>query len=286
MAIDLDAAGTFILTHARLLERQLLALRQGAVDPDAVLAALLAYRNPDGGFGHALEPDVRSPNSETTATLTALELFANLGLLGHPAAQQALRWPASVIHEDGSIPFALPESLQFPRAPWMEPAEGQSHLTFGFAAVARRANCREPWAVAATQWCWKRLAAGNTSGYMLKYALAFLDAHADDPRTAPLLDSIRESIGPDGCIPVPGGTEDEKLTPLTLSPLPGAASRALFTGEQIQADLRRLMDGQQEDGGWTFDWLEWCPAQGLDWRGIRTVQALEILALNPEEQPD
>jgi hypothetical protein len=47
------------------------------------------------------------------------------------------------------------------------------------------------------------------------------------------------------------------LTPLALSERPGARSRALFTDEQIESDLDALEAGQQEDGGWTFEWLAW-----------------------------
>jgi len=131
----------------------------------------------------------------------------------------------------------------------------------------------------ATDWCWSQLADPTAaSGYLLKYALIFLDAHPDDPRSPATVDSFRGLVDDDGCLRVPGGTEDEKLTPLDLSPEPGTLSRRLFDEERIERDLTRVAEDQQDDGGWTFDWLEWCPAQGLDWRGIRTVQAVATLA--------
>ena len=45
----------------------------------AVLATLRAYRNRDGGFGHALEPDVRAPESEPASTLHGLEVLGEIG---------------------------------------------------------------------------------------------------------------------------------------------------------------------------------------------------------------
>jgi len=84
-------------------------------------------------------------------------------------------------------------------------------------------------------------------------------------------------LGPDGSLPIPGGTEDERVRPLTLSERPGARSRALFTETQIQAELNLLERGQQEDGGWTFDWLAWSAGQSVEWRGIVTVRALAKL---------
>ena len=57
--VDLSAAEEFILREARLLERLRFAhLFKGAA-PDPALAALDAYRNADGGYGNALEPDLR-----------------------------------------------------------------------------------------------------------------------------------------------------------------------------------------------------------------------------------
>jgi hypothetical protein len=278
MTIDIAAAEAFVLTHARLLERRRLGVLIHDEDPRAVLTTLAAYQNEDGGFGQALEPDVRGPHSETTATLTALELLDALGALDQSAAGRALRWVGTVARGDGGIPFVLPASSAFPQAPWMQPADEGSHLTFAFAAIARRADTDETWVRTAQDWCWDKVSRPDQiNGYLLKYALNFLDAHADDPRAAATLSALKHLVGPDGCVAVPGGTEDEKLTPLALSPHANLLSRSMFTDQHIQADLERLAEGQQSDGGWTFDWLEWCPAQGLDWRGVQTVQAISTL---------
>ena len=60
----LERAAGFVEGHARLLERRLFdAAFRGAASEDAV-RAVLAYRNPDGGFGHALEPDLRVASSQ------------------------------------------------------------------------------------------------------------------------------------------------------------------------------------------------------------------------------
>ena len=42
----------------------------------------------------------------------------------------------------------------------------------------------------------------------------------------------------------------------------------------------RSQDGQQEDGGWMFDWLAWSPEQTSAWRGIVTIRALTWLRDN------
>ena len=37
---------------------------------------------------------------------------------------------------------------------------------------------------------------------------------------------------------------------------------------------------QQDDGGWTVDYMRISPAGSLDWRGYATVRAVEILRQN------
>ena len=72
---QLEQAGTFIFTHGRLLERQLYAtfFQDGTVQ--ACLKALLAYQNPDGGFGNGIEPDLLCPDSTAIGAETAMVLL-------------------------------------------------------------------------------------------------------------------------------------------------------------------------------------------------------------------
>jgi hypothetical protein len=278
MPIDADAATRFILANARLLERHRLAVLLGDGPVSPVLATLRAYRNPDGGFGHALEPDVRGPESEPAATLHALEVLAQVGALDDAMVRDAAAWLALIAHEDGGVPFVMPAAARSPRAPWMVPTVGGSQLTFALAAVLSEAGLADPWLERATDWCWAKLARPDElDGYLLKYALVFLDAVPDERRAAAMLESLRPRIGPDGSIAVAGGTEGERLTPLALSPAPGARSRALFSPAQIDADLALLEQGQRDDGGWTFDFLGWSEGQIAEWRGIVTLLALARL---------
>src|SRR5215510_14808730 len=79
MPVDIAAAERFIHANARLLERHRLAVLLYGAPVAPVLEALRAYRNPDGGFGHALEPDVRAPDSEPASVLQALEVRPSSG---------------------------------------------------------------------------------------------------------------------------------------------------------------------------------------------------------------
>lgn len=185
---------------------------------------------------------------------------------------------AAIADPDGGVPFVLPTAARHPHAPWMVPSKGGSFLTFALAGALWEAGCSEPRLQSATQWCWATLEhPDKLSAYSVKFALDFLDKVPDQARATAVVEDLRARITSDGSLPVSGGTENERLTPLTLSERPAGRSRILFTDEQIQADLDRLENGQQDDGGWTFDWLAWSPGQSVEWRGAVTLRALTTL---------
>jgi len=278
MSVNVSAARQFIFANARLLDRHRAAVMFDGAPADAVVQAVRAYRNSDGGFGHALEPDVRTPHSETTAALHGLEVLAEVDALDDPMVADVAVWVGGVAGQDGGVPFVLPGAAPYPRGPWMVPSDGGSHLTFGLAAVLTTAGVSSDWLDAATRWCWQRLEhSEELTGYWLKFALDFLDGTPDDVRAHAAIERLRPLLRADGTLPVPGGTADEKLTPLTLSPRPCRRSRALFTDAQLAADLETLEHGQQDDGGWTFDFLSWSPGQTVEWRGLVTLLALATL---------
>jgi hypothetical protein len=281
MPVDLDAAERFVHSNARLLDRHRLAVLLHGQPVDPVLQTLHAYRNPDGGFGHALEPDVRAPQSEPVSTLHALEVLAEVGKLDDPMVADAAAWIATIADADGGVPFVLLTAAAHPHAPWMVPSDRGSHLTFALAARLWEAASTELWLSRATEWCWAMLEGSDEmSGYWVKFSLDFLDHVPDHARAVAAIDRFRPQLGEDGSLPVTGGTAGERLTPLALSGRPGQRSRALFSDDQIEADLDLLERGQEDDGGWTFDWLQWSPGQSVEWRGMMTLRAVATLAAN------
>jgi hypothetical protein len=102
-----------------------------------VIDALRGYRNPDGGFGHALEPDLRFPGSLPAPTLYALETLSEPGAARSEMARDARAWIAQIAAPDGGIPFVLRGFEKYPHAPWwsgLQPEPG-SFLTLALAAV-------------------------------------------------------------------------------------------------------------------------------------------------------
>ena len=106
---DFDAAAAFIAANARVLDwRRFQRLFQdGPAAP--VRDAVAAYRNEDGGFGRALEPDGRAPGSQAAAAEMALRIMNETDAwdedLVAGCATGSLQWPQ---------PRAVPRSSSRP----------------------------------------------------------------------------------------------------------------------------------------------------------------------------
>lgn len=274
MTIDLDAAIQYVYANARLLDRRRLERVLGGATAEAVIDALRPYQNLDGGFGHALEPDMRAPGSEPACTLFALETLVETGLTRHPMFDAAAAWLAAAAGPDGTLPQMMATGAGYPHAPFIHPG-GPTFLTFALAGVLWSTDVRTAWLDVATAWCWQELETiEQPHTYTVVFALRFLDHVPDADRAIRVVERFRPLLQQDGSMPVPGGIEGEAVTPLTLSPQPGTRSRQLFTTAQIAADLDRLEREQFDDGGWDFGFLHWSDGQALDWRGSFTVSNL------------
>ncbi|EHR60223.1 hypothetical protein [Saccharomonospora cyanea] len=286
------AASTFLTANARLLDRHRFRLLVEAGDPQATLSALAGYRNADGGYGHGLEPDLRSPESQPSAALHAFEVLAELAPVTTAQAEQLCDWLLTVTLPDGGLPFALPVTHPESCAPfWVQadPATSSLQITAVVAlhahrvAVHDRAVAAHPWLSRATEFCVSaihRLREERRTPHAIELAFAvrFADVlSVRHPETArELLDVLGAFVPADGTVHVQGGAADEHMRPLDFAPLPGPA-RALLSPEAVEADLQRLRSGQADDGGWTVDFVSYSPAAALEWRGYTTVNALRTL---------
>jgi hypothetical protein len=284
---ELDRILDFITATARLLDRHRAQLAVGGGEPAAALTVLGGYRNPDGGFGWALEPDARAPDSQPVAALHAFEVLEEVAPVTSPLATGLLDWCDAVALPGGALPFALPGGASAGSAPmWasVDPTAPSLHMTAVVLGIAHRvgqhdpAVAAHPWLGRATDWSLQEIAAldGPRHAIEFRYVLALLDAlDAHDE-----LARLGAHLPREGTIAVAGGKPDEAMRPLDFSPEPGRPLRALIDPGAIEADLDRLGAEQHDDGGWDVDWAHWSPAGALEWRGWATVRALRILRAN------
>jgi hypothetical protein len=287
--MDLDAAVSFVATQARVLERRLLHLLLGDGSPDDVVAALDAYHNPGGGYGWALEPDLRSATSQPVAAMHALEVLADIRDTSSQRPVELCDWLATHTLPDGGMPLALPYGDTAGSAPLWAHADvtvSSLQMTAQIAAQAHRlARHRadiagHPWLAIATSYCLDAIdrIVEAPPVHELLFAMRFLDAAADHvARARPLVDRLAGYVVSDGPTPVTGGAQDEVMYLLDFTPYADAQSRASFTMDAIAADLDRLARQQQPDGGWTVTFPPYSPAAALEWRGYATVRAVAVL---------
>jgi len=285
--LDLDRILDFITANARLLDRRRAELAVGAGDPEAALAVLAGYRNADGGFGWALEPDLRAPASQPVAALHAFEVLEEVAPVTSPLATGLLDWLDAVALPGGALPFALPGTASAGSAPMWQSADTTSpslHMTAVVLGIAHRVARHDPavaahaWLRRATDWATGQIAALGEPRHAIefRYVLQLLDAL--DARDE--LERLGAYLPADGTMAVTGGKPDEAMRPLDFSPDSGRPLRALIDERAIAADLDRLEAEQHDDGGWDVDWAHWSPAGGLEWRGWATVRTLRILRAN------
>jgi len=279
--VDLDAAATFLAAHARLIDRRRFALLAGDGTAEAVLRALEAYRNDDGGIG-MLEPDLRAPASQPACVLYALDILHEIGAADAALAGDAIDWIATIAGADGGVPFVLSSARDWPHAPWYRPEDAPPPsllMTAGIAAASHRLGLEHPWIERATAFCWEHIGeAVDGHAYVVRHVLDFLDAVPDRERAEARLGALAVRFPPDGRLHVEGGADDEALGPLDMAPSPGHAARRLFADAVVEAELDALSARQQDDGGWTFAWPALNPAVACEWRGAVTVEAVRTLA--------
>jgi hypothetical protein len=281
---DIDAAERFLAANARVLERRRFERLFAGGGAGPVRDAVTAYRNADGGFGHALEPDGRCPDSQPLAIEFALHVLLDTDAWDPALAEAACGWLDKHAPPEGGAVFVTASIHGWPHAPWWVPEEGDpaSLITTALLAGSLHAGgVAHPWLDRATGLLWSRIGALTTTGpYDVRALLWFLANVPDRERAAAALDKIGPMITEQGLVALDPETPGEVHFPLDFAPLPTSPARRFFSPSVIDAHLDHLAAAQRDDGGWTFNWMAWSPAAEREWRGHMTVEALRTLRAN------
>lgn len=119
MTVDLTRARDFIYSHGSLWERAIYAYRFEGAGLDRVRQCLLCYKNADGGWGHGLEYDIKTPDSHPLAAEFALTILRDLEL---PLGDLFVDTPEWLeVHRAADGAFTNPGSvLDYPHAFWWD----------------------------------------------------------------------------------------------------------------------------------------------------------------------
>jgi hypothetical protein len=275
---DIDAAEQFIASHGRILDRRRFErlFREGEAQP--LRDAVAAYRNPDGGFGHGLEPDARSPGSQPAAAELGLRALHEADAWSPELALAACDWLQTIALPDGGLVFVEPTVEGWPHAPWWVPQQDRvaSLISTGqLAGTLHARGVRHPWLDQATEVMWRGIDGLSEAGpYDMRGVLRFLDHVPDRSRAERAFEQAGQLLIKLNLVALDPDVTGEAHLPLDFAPAPGCLARRLFDDATIDAHLDHLAQAQREDGGWMFNWPSWSPAAESDWRGSITVDAL------------
>jgi hypothetical protein len=284
MRPDIDAAAGFLAGNARVLDRRRFERLFSGGDARPVRDAVAAFRNSDGGFGHALEPDGRTPASQPAAIAIALGTLDEADAWDEELVVGACEWLAANAPAEGGVSFVEPTVEGWPHAPWWVAEEGHpaSLLTTGQTAGTLHARgVVHTWLDGATDLLWQRIDALEDPGpYGFRGVLKFLQ-HVPDRRRAELaFEGVGRLLLDRNMVALDPDAEGEVHTPLDFAPNPDSIARGVFDEATIEAHLDHLAEAQADDGGWTFNWQAWSPVAASEWRGSVTVDALRTLRAN------
>ncbi|WP_330337440.1 hypothetical protein [Streptomyces sp. NBC_00557] len=285
-------AEQFVWLNARVLEQHLFAHHFLHGSPDAVEAALDAYRNEDGGYGHALEPDLRGPVSQPLHTAHALRVLDAIGRCAGQRVERVCRYLTGISTADGALPAIHPSQRGYPAAPFVPVVDDPPSdllATGPVVGLLHRNEVWHAWLFRATDFCWQAVESLEKSHpYEVEAAVAFLDSAPDRSRAEAAADRlgrlVREqrlaALDPErlDAFPVASGyAPGEHHFPHDFARTPQSLARAWFTDDEMARSLDHLATEQQDDGGWPIRWRRWAPAPALEARSLVTIEALRTL---------
>jgi len=280
-------ARTFLQAQARPLERARFAQHFEGASARPVLDALAAFRNADGGFGRALEPDLRQPESSPLATETALELLRESGApASEPLVRGAVLWLVerfepelpgwrAVSQAAESHPHAphWAWELHRPGGPWdpviIPSARVLSHLLHWDGLAPRELVTALELGVRAHVGALRAPVPADSLVYAASVALPELRAHV-------------RALAPESVTREPAAWSGYCAKPLKLAPAPDAPLAEVLAAETA-ANLDWEIGRQEADGGWSPNWTwqgrfpaDWERAR-REWRGELTLALLRSL---------
>ena len=117
--VSIENARRFVHAHGNLWERALWDYLFDEGSADRVQKILSGYKNPDGGFGHGLEHDIKAPMSNPLMLEFLLSVIRDTGLPPGDLLAGTPAWLESIQNDDGSLrnPDGL---LEYPHAQWWD----------------------------------------------------------------------------------------------------------------------------------------------------------------------
>lgn len=282
-----EKARRFLFTKGRKLEAALFRYEFEKGSLEEVYRELEKYQNEDGGFGRALEPDLRCDASSALATTTALQILSGMDQRNEAMIGRAMQYFLNAYDERRKGWDIIPEEAErFPRAIWWEYGAFRDHWGNPNAEIVGYLNVIP--------------VAGSSEliAELNAYAIDYLQEGCDLKEMHEMLGCVRwaatlpkdsyDAISVkldefiDNCvISNPEERNGYGCAPLMLVDSPDSRYYAKYE-DAIPGDLDQLIETQGEDGTWSPNWTwgrfeeEWETAK-VEWQGVMTLNALRTL---------
>jgi len=294
------AARTYIMTHGRLIDRARFGFHFQGQDRTPIIRAVEGYQNEDGGFGHGLEPDLRTPASSAIATSMGLAILREINAdPAEPVITAAVDYLLATYDAAGAVwPIVPPAVDDAPHAPWWT-YDGTESAFDGFRINPKAALLGHLYHFAAGKEAVDALLASASQSLMAHVEatpdgelgmhdfLALLElASAENVPSdlqRPLVAKLRRSAG-HLVATNPAAWGEYVLRPLQVAPSPDALLASDIDKAAIEANLDYEIQRQTADGCWELAWswafvdaTAWAQAE-KDWKGFHAVNNLRALA--------
>ena len=250
--VSIDKARNYIHANGTMWERALWDYLFDDGPLDRVHGCLLAYKNPDGGWGHGLEHDIKCPASNPLQLEFLLSILRDTGLPPGFLLVGTPEWVEAALREDGCLANP-PELLDYPHAPWW--AEGGQHLPDSITGnLIRFGACTPAIAESTRKWVEVNLTLekirGNQWLFMAYHGYDYfmnIQEYTD-------LETFRGAVIKNilYCVQahIDAGEISKTNAIFSFAPTPDSAVAKAAPPGLMDGILDRLTESQREDGGW------------------------------------
>lgn len=249
MAINLNKARDYVYGNGTLFERALFAWLFDDGSLERLHQIILCYKNPDGGFGHGFEHDLKAPQSNPLALEYLLGVMKYCQIPPGDVLAGCAAWVESQMDSDGSLRNPA-EIREYPLAPWWQDWGGQTQpdsivgnlIYFGCAgtSLVERAKSwvldnSSPEKILENDWL-----------FMAYHAFDFFFAVDEMPGLRSFQEATIETI-----VNCALAAPDEQLaTVFTFAPAPDSLIARRLQPDFLERCLATLMRTQQDAGHW------------------------------------
>jgi hypothetical protein len=286
----------YLFAHGRPLDQQLYAFHFEEGSSEHVIQALAAFQNEDGGFGHALEPDLRTAASSVIATTHGLAILREVGQSSNSdMGQRAIHYLLGAVDRERHVwPIVPPAVEDAPHAPWwtyadtpatfkgfgVNPSAAVVAYLYEYGEMAPAAMV-EATAAQVVDFAQQRLADLDANDLLTLLLLAGSNRTPPAVRQ-PMLDVLAKRL-PEVVQMSEPAWESYGLQPLEAAPTPDSLGANWIPREVIERNLAYWRDTQLPDGSWPLTWqwafvdtAAWAQAE-KEWKGEQIVRRLRTL---------